>query len=275
MAIDSLSALVSKSTGGNNGNPQHLDFFVDARMGPLGTAAPSQVAGQFTSMWRWNKTNGANGSSPDVNATPTRATIGALGQDNATGGRTLRMTGIEAFASQGTILYMYDRLFQSLQLRADVAGGQNINGPAVTRNVSGVGNEIWLELEGASSSTATVTYINQDGVQKTTPPITYGSAGFREDCRILKVPLAAGDRGVKSIVSAALNAVNSAVQTFSVLIVKPIAFALIDGAGGASVRDFLSGSTAIEQDACIAFAMMAATSTVVPRFQVIVNLIED
>src|ERR1019366_8293477 len=102
------------------------------------------------------------------------------------------------------VLRLYDRLYHAGVTLSGGSQTATLNGPAVTRGpANGVDNELWIELYTAvASGTITVTYVNQSGVNATTPAfdlsgVSYDGSGGRA----AQLLLAAGDTGVRSIVS--------------------------------------------------------------------------
>lgn len=275
--ITDLSAIINRLTGGNSGTPQHPFFFFDSRV-QAAAAAPT-VYGQFTSLWRYNKSNGANAAVPTTVAAPTRSTLGALGQANPSGGRQLWCLGFEGAITQGCVIQMYDRLLHIGGLDATSTSAQTVGG-TLTRNTGGVGNEIWLEVYtqiGATGTTATVSYTNQAGTaSRTTQAAVIGGTGYREESRIIKMALQDGDTGVQSVQSVTLAASTTTAGNFGVTVAKPIGMGMCETAGGAFFRDFVSGLPSIPEidtDACISFALLPSQITA-PRGMVALHMIE-
>src|ERR1019366_6808271 len=84
------------------------------------------------------------------------------------------------------VLRLYDRLYHAGVTLPGGSQATTLNGPAVTRGpANGVDNELWIELYTAvASGTVTVTYVNQSGVNATTPAfdlsgVSYDGSGAR------------------------------------------------------------------------------------------------
>lgn len=263
--ITDLSSIIRKLTGEEGGNPQHPTFWMDNRV--QSSAGPIVTAGQITSLWRQNKTNGSNGAVPTAPSIPTNTTLGGVRQKSPGAGKQQWLLGMETSFTTAGVTTMYDRLFHCSGLVANTTAVQAVNGPSVTRNVSGIGNEIWLEIYtqvGGTATTISVTYINQDGNVAVTPLAVFGGTGNREEGRILRLTLAEADSGVKSIVSVKLTASTAGTGDFGVLIANSIATVLNEGSGSAGFRDFITGTPCtpeISRDACLAFIFLAANGS--------------
>ncbi len=272
--ITDLSDLVNLQT---NGSAQHLNFYVDNR---IGSAAAVCIIGQYSSLWKYNKTNGANGGDPPVapGENPTKATIGSMRYNNAASGKQLWLLGIEAIASGPGTFILYDRLYHCRGLSGTSAVAQSVGG-SVTRNTGGLGNEIWLEiytLIGTTATTLTASYTNQDGVTKTTLPIVWGGTNTREVDRVVRLPLANGDTGVQGVISVTAVATTGTAGDFGITIARPLTRGYIEAAACACFRDLLSGVPAmlsITDDACLALLWHAAAVTA-PRIDFTFHAVE-
>ncbi len=264
-AINDLSDLVNLLT---NGSAQHYSVFVDSRIGA--SAAPASITGQWVSLWKWNKSTGANGANPPTGAgdAPTRTTQGALKHTNAGSGKELWLLGIEAVSTQGGTLMMYDRLVQTRGLSGTTITAQTVNSTALTRNTGGVGNQIWLEIYtqiGATATTVTVSYTNQAGTaSKVTGAVVFGATNNREEARMIRLPLADGDTGVQSVQTVTVLASTGTAGDFGITIVKPLVRGYIEGQASACFRDLLSGvpsMVTIADDACLALVWLPGNTT--------------
>lgn len=276
-AITSLSDFISILT---DGTAQHPHTYIDNRVQAV--AATTHSVGQMSSLWRYNKSNGANGSLPPTTpgANPSRTTLGSVNYSNASGIKELHLAGLELSGHAAGVLHLYDRLYHMSGLSATVTTAQTVGG-AITRNASGAGNQIWIEIYttiGATPTTITASYTNQAGVSgKTTHPIAIGNTNLRETERIIRLPLADGDTGVQSVQSVTLAATTGTAGNFGITIAKPIARGFIEAPGAAMLRDFITGASptapVIETDACLSFAWTAA-QTPAPKIDVTLNLVE-
>ena len=267
-SIASLSDLANRLTGGNSGNPQHLWFWMDNRI--QAAAGPATVAARMSSLWRTNKTNGANGAVPTTVVAPTRATLGALGQANPSGGQQLYLLGLDLMATQIGSLILYDRLLQIGGLSGTNTSAQTVGG-SLTRynaNATCVGNQIWVEINtaiGGTATTITASYTNQAGVSgQTTKAVAIGGGGLQEQTRLISLPLADGDSGVQAVASVTLAATTGTAGDFGVVVARPLLAVGTPGASVAQARDTLSGMPSLPEiltDACLAFAYLAGTTT--------------
>lgn len=273
-ALASISDIANRLTGGNSGTPEHIWQWIDGRIQTLIATAP--IAGRITDMWRYNKSNGANGSAtpPTTAAICDRTTVGALGQTNPGGGRQKWLLGVEGvWNTQGTLI-LYDRLLHTGGYNATTDAGtpkdvQNGTGVVLTRNTGGVGNQIWVEIYsaiGTTGTTVTASYTNQAGTPgRTTKPALFGSAGANNAERILPLSLADGDTGVQSVETVTFAATTGTAGNWGVTIVRPFAIAQFGASGQAVIRDFISGLPSVPEitaDMCISSAWLASSATI-------------
>jgi hypothetical protein len=268
-ALTDLSDIINRITSGNDGTPEHLFFWKDARVGAA--AAPAIVAGRMASLWQYNGVP-AGGAVPGAASVPTNATVGALMQANPGGAREKWLLGMVASSLNVGTLILYDRLLHHGGLDGTVTADQTVGAEGMlTRNAGGFGNQIWLEIYtaiGTTPTTITARYTNELGVAGQTSIATViGGTNFREATRIIPLPLADGDRGVRGVWRVRLAGTTGAAGNFGVTIARPLAFMPISLVGAGSVRDFISGLPSvikIDTDACLAFAWLPNT-TVVPQ----------
>lgn len=256
--IADLSDLVARMSGGNNGNPETQFFQKTARI--QGAAATVPVAGRAASLWQYDGMP-AGGASPTTAAIPTRSTIGAIPFAPATGGRDKLLISAGLAPSVGGVFLLYDRLFHIGGLSGISTADQTIQGspasPALTRNTGGAGNFAFYEIYtavGASSVTLTMTYTNQSGVAGQTSTIGIGATGFREATRAQRIPLAAGDSGLRAVEKIRLAGSTTTQGEFGLVIAQPIAWIPVGAAGAGGWRDYttgLPGIPAIHPDACL------------------------
>jgi hypothetical protein len=182
------------------------------------------LTGRRSSLWTANPFAGAT---PSTAAVPTRATAGALGQQNG-GGTALRAYLAEFCSAAPMTLMLCDRLSHQGGLSGTTTTVQTTNLPtaALTRYTSGEGVHACLEVYaqiGTGATTVTVSYTNQAGTAGRTSPLTLiGAIGFREVGRVLDIPLQQGDTGVRSVESVDLTATTSGAGDFGVTLYKPL-----------------------------------------------------
>jgi len=277
-AFADLSELVNRMTGGNSGTPVNVPFYKDARVGAA--AAAANVAGRITSLWAYNG-QPSHGATPGAVAAPTNATAGALRQTNPGGGRQLWCTGVWATGLVAGTLTLYDRLLHIGGLSGTVTTAQTVGG-SLTRyaTTTSPGNEIWVEIYtaiGGTGTTVTASYTDQDGnAGQTTQATAIGGAGFNEAQRIIKLPLASGDNGVRAVASVTVLATTGTAGNFGVTVARPLAVIPVPAAGIGYVRDFVAQQPGIQEiltDACLAWTWQANTTTV-PQIHGGVQLVE-
>lgn len=261
-----LSDFVNLITGGNSGTPEAVWMAKDARVN--GAAAAATIAGRFTSLWQYDgQPSGASSTAPTTSAVCTNATAGALKQTSPGGGRTKRLTGIAigGALAAGTLI-VYDRLVHQGGLSGTTTGAQTTNLPttALTRYTDGVGVQAWLEVYtqiGASSTTVTASYTDQGGTSgNTTLATAWGNTGFREAQRIVRLPLANGDYGVRAVASVTNAATTGTAGAFGVTLARPLYAIPLPNVGVGFIQSLITdpaGPIDIKSDSCIAFAWLA------------------
>jgi hypothetical protein len=262
--IADLSDLVNRMTGGASGTPEHINWYRDARTN--GAAATATVAGRYTSLWRYEgipSSGAVPGASPLV---PTNATAGALKQTDSSGGRTKYLIGADATAIAPGTLLIYDRLLHISGMAGTNTAPQSVGG-TLTRNTTGVGNEIWIEIYtiiGTSATTITASYTNQDGDAATTVATAIGGTGLREAERLIRLPLAVGDTGVQGVTSITLAGTTGTVGDFGVTVARPLLSIPVSTNAVLGTKDLISGFPAmlpIEAGACLSLAWLANATT--------------
>jgi hypothetical protein len=168
---------------------------------------------------------------------------------------------------------LYDRLYHIGGLNATLTTSQTVQGttpsPALTRNTGGVGNMVWYEIYtiiGTTTATLTMTYTDQDGNTGQTSTINIGATNFREVTRAQRIPLAAGDTGVRAVASVQLSASTTTAGNFGITIAQPLAWIPVGAAGAGGWRDYttgLPGIPAINPDACLGLAYIPNASTAI------------
>lgn len=272
-AITDISDLINLSTGGSSGAPENLWWFKSARVG--GAAAVNPIAGRMTSLWQYEGSYGA-GSAPTTGAIPTNATAGAIPFTSPAISKQKWLTQFGGTTNVSGTLILYDRLFHIGNLNGSTGSGtqQTVQGaipsPALTRNTGGVGNMVFYEIYtqvGTTAVTLTMTYTDNDGnTGQTSPAVTFGGTNFREAQAIRRIPLAAGDRGVRAVASIALSGLGATgtAGAFGITIARPIAYLPLNATGILGFRDYatgLPGIPEIDSTACLSLMWMANTTT--------------
>lgn len=265
-ALTDLSDIINRVTGGNSGTPEHLFFYRDSRVDSA--AAVATVAGRMTSLWQYEGVP-SGGAAPGAVAAPDNTTAGGLKQADPGGGRTKWLLGATASSSAAGTLILYDRLLHISGLSGTSTSAQTVGGTLGRYTGSeSSGNQIWVEIYtqiGTTATTVTASYTDQDGnASSTTTATAIGGTGLREAQRIIPLPLASGDTGVRAVASVTLAATTGTAGDFGVSIVRPLAVLPIGLLGAGTVRDFIAGLPSIQEiktDACLALAWLANTTT--------------
>lgn len=272
-----LSEIINRMTGGNSGFPENIFLWIDNRIDSA--AATATVAGKWTSLWRYNCTTGGSGGLPGAINAPDNTTRGGLMQANPSGGREKWLLGNGVVSGAAGALLLYDRLLHNSGLSAIVTTAQAVGG-TLTRNIGGLGNQIWVEiytLIGTTATTITASYTNQAGISgRTTKPVIIGGTGNREGERMLPLPLQDGDTGVQAVASVTLVGSTVTAGNIGVTVVKPIGLGIIPAAGTGFWRDYVSGLPGlpkVDTNACIALAFMA-NAAVAPQLMFAAGMAE-
>jgi hypothetical protein len=109
-----------------------------------------------------------------------------------------------------------------------------------------------------------MTYTNQAGTGSRTSTINIGATGFREVTRAQRIPLAAGDTGIRAIEKVKLTATTGTLGNFGITLAQPLAWIPVGVAGSAGWRDYttgLPGIPVIDPDACLALMFIPAAAT--------------
>ena len=267
-ALTDLSDLINRQTGGNNGTPDNLFFHKVPRVS--GAAATAPVAGRGASLWTYDGMP-AGGAVPTSAAIPDRTTTGALPFTAPGGSREKWLIGAAIAPSVSGVFLLYDRLFHIGGLNATLTTAQTVQGstptPALTRNTGGLGNFAFWEIYtaiGTTATTLTMTYTDQDGNTGQTSTINIGGTGFRELTRAQRIPLAAGDSGLREIQQVQLAATTGTAGNFGITIAQPLAWIPVGAAGVMGWRDYttgLPGIPAIDPDACLSLLFIPSAAT--------------
>lgn len=163
---------------------------------------------------------------------------------------------------------LYDRLAHCGGLSGTVTTAQTINTPTLTRYTNGVGVMAAIHIYSAIGSTladCTVTYVNSDNATKTSPVFFVGGNTLNAAGRILYVPLASGDKGIKSITSLTLSVSTGTAGNFGIYLFKPLLM-IQDSHYGSDVRTdaFFRSACQLPQiynNACLCLQTIAYTSS--------------
>lgn len=262
-ALTDLSDLLNRQSGGNSGSPENVFFHKVPRI--EGAAATNPTAGRTCSLWRYDGMP-AGGAAPTSGAIPDRSTTGALPFTAPGGSRSKMLISAMIASSVSGVFVLYDRLFHIGGLSGTSTSPQTVQDttptPAITRNTGGAGNFAFYEiytLIGSTPATLTMTYTDQDGNTGQTSTINIGAAGFREVTRAQRIPLAAGDTGLRAVASVQLSGSTGTAGNFGITIAQPLAWIPVGAAGVGGWRDWTTGLPGIPEpdpNACLALMML-------------------
>lgn len=184
---------------------------------------------------------------------------GGSGRLSILGGR------MSASTFSGTALIVVDILNISGGMNATLTTAQTTNIPtaALTRYTSGDGVHAGLIVHnssiGTTVTTVTCQYTNQNGTSsRTTTEISFGGANLANNPgNLYRLPLQAGDTGVRSVESVTLAGSTGAAGNFGVVLYKPLAMLFANDVEGANAIDCVSSGRMVGQfnevldDACL------------------------
>lgn len=226
------------------------------------------VANGYYSLWKVAGHPGAGTTPPTgVGEIPTTSTTGAISFTGAAAGKRLYLARLSVTAFQQGTVMLYDRLWHNSGLSGTNTGVQTVNSASVNRpDGTGQGVELWAEIYtiiGASATTATASYTNQDGVAgRSATSSTIGSTGFREVNRMIRFNLQTGDTGVRSVESVQLAGTTGTAGDWGLTLVKRISnVSLAGGANGRLSDAFTTGMPVIPNNACLAVQYHSSTTT--------------
>lgn len=213
MAIDSLEKLIAA-------------FPTQQRAYPVKYGATNYAnTGMWNSSWIASGSHvgsiPASGSGQVCNG----STPGRLQIDDAAPGNQLYLSKFIFSPSLAVGAYLMDRLVATSGLSGTDTTDQTVNSVALpARGNNGEGTELWLEwyvTTGSTARTVTVTYTNSAGVsgRVTTVNIPIST----RITTTIRVPLLAGDRGVRSVQTVKLSASTGTAGNFGITINKRIA----------------------------------------------------
>jgi hypothetical protein len=223
----------------------------------------------MASAWRYDGYP-AGGVAPTTGAIPDLTTTGALTFTAPGGSREKFLISAGVVSNTGGVYMLYDRLFHIGGLSGTSTAVQTVQdspaSPALTRNTGGAGNIAWYEIYatiGSTTRTLTMNYVDQDG-NNASSTINIGNTGFREVSRAQRIPLEAGDSGIRSVTSVQLDATTGTAGNFGITIAQPLAWIPIGTSGAGGWRDYttgLPGIPSIHPDACLALAFIPVGTT--------------
>lgn len=241
-AITGLDDLVNRATGGSSGTPENI-WFHKTEM--IGSATIIPVQQRELSLWMFEGSPGAGakpGSSP---TNPDNTTDGGLKQASPGGGRQKWITSFgNAWSACQGYLVLYDRLLHVSGLSGTVTTAQTVGG-TLSRyaTTDSWANQVFVEIYtaiGSTSRTISMTYTDQDGnAGITSGTALIGATGFSEQGRMIQIPLAAGDTGVRAVADVTLSGTTGTAGEFGIVIARPLAVIEITQLGGGGIQTYL------------------------------------
>jgi hypothetical protein len=215
---------------------------------------------------------GTPGASTALSKSNARA-INQLVPDAGSGRMSILGGSLRAINNNSCAIMLVDILNVSGGLNATLTTEQTTNLPtaALTRYTDGVGVHAALaiySLIGSVGTTATVKYTNQDNTSgRVSTAFSIGATGARDEAQLLRIPLQAGDTGVRSVASVTLAATTTAAGNFGVVLYKPLAMFFVNDVENINVIDCVSSGRMVGQlnevldNACLSFFSVAAASS--------------
>jgi hypothetical protein len=268
----SLSDLIAEATV--SGKLQNLMYAKTA------TVAAS-AAGATQGLWEVGTipAAGANAAAVPGGTIPTRATTGALGQQDPGGSDQLYMTTWTGASTVTGSLLLYDRLASFLTSEATasnaVTGAQTRYTGAAGASTYPAGNFCAARVttvRAATTPTVTITYTDQDN----NPSASTGAVTLRSAAAVGQtcftppawaMPLAAGDQGMRQITNITYSATSTGVSEF--FLGAPIGILPQLSANIAFVLDGINSAfnlIQIQTGACLAFLEFFKTATAVQTY---------
>lgn len=280
MTITSWDGLISAWTGGSGSLGTPAGQLLCLNKNSVGTPA----AYTPHSLWRADGQPGT-GTLPTFGLSNGRlckrtSGIGGIPFWPASAGKTnYIITAAAGNSSTLTNFYIFDRI---CDVYTSHTGTGNVTGlDATSRLATGEGAQIWIEVVNtlsAASNTLYFDYVNQNGVSKTTPDFTTKASTTAHravNSSRMFVPLAAGDKGVRSLTRVNLRT-GTATGDIAICLVKPIVSILSHGVAMMSDHDLLlqhPQCSKIYDEACLMAVWYNPTAAVTTAFNFAIRLI--
>lgn len=231
-------------------------------------ASITSVAAYLYRLW-----NAAGFPGAGVDPTPalqgaacTKALAGAIPFNNPTAPATLHMLSFGAGGPTLGTLMLYDRLWHVGGINLTINTLQPFTGVlAPSRHVDGVGNRLLVEITTATTATATTLTVNYTNTLDQSKSATVALAAAEPMNRCYFLSLAAGDLGIKTVVSCQLSAAKTAGVANLVLLNAAEFVAVPWAANQWTERDLvlqMANLPRVLDNACLALMVLAsATST--------------
>lgn len=235
------------------------------------TNSVAAAVGRSMALWRFTLPLAAT---PTTSVAVDKTSDNAIGPiPDATGGKLQILGGrFNTSGVAGVTLIPVDLLNVHGGMSATVTTEQTTNftgtppnetTAALTRHTGGDGVFIGLVIYtaiGTTATTVTVRYTNQAGTaNQVSTATTFGGTNFREAGRVIQIPLAAGDTGVRSVEGVTVTATTGTAGNFGVCLFKPLMTFSLDSTTGTMPIDTVSSGGSIgslaefDDDACLNF----------------------
>jgi hypothetical protein len=234
---------------------------------PFSKASLSATVGRTYSAFRIAG-NPVGGSTPSsTGAALDRTTAGALAIPTAS--NVTYLTNLNIVGQQLNAVMLYDRLVETAALSGTTTTAQTVNSASLpTRNTTGDGAELWLEvytaLGGSPSATVTASYTNQAGTSGRTATLVGGILASLAANTTQRMTLAAGDTGVRSVQSVTSTTSTGTAGSFGVTIRQPITMAMMTGqassANGITRGPWDLGLPVIPDAACLELVLIPSAA---------------
>ena len=271
-AIVDWSRLIELST---SATAELVSGFIHPRT--AGTAAAATVVGQWTTLRRYDRFPNSTGSfTPGASAALTNSNNGAWRFTPPATGANKRISLVTLGLLNSGVFFLYDRLNESGGLNgttpvSPTAQTTNLPTAALTRYTSGVGVQPWVDIWTAVGTTARTLSLNSytddaGNSGQVGPARTFGSAGWNNQDRTLRMPIAAGDRGVRAVANLMLSASTGTAGNYGVSLKYPIVTIPCAAAGIGVTYSFVMKSggpfgLGVDSDACLCMDWQAGTTT--------------
>lgn len=250
MAVTDLHALVRALTETSQAVPL------------LKSAVTTYGAGALHSLWAVAGEPGTGTVASAVNGSGVSATtVGAAPLTNAAAGNQLALARLSLAATAG-VYWLYDRGWHNATLVGNSTGSQAVSGSfteLLARYPNGVGVRAWVEwyaTTGTGTPTLTMTYTNSDGTGRTTTVVWPDSPVSGQ---LLRIPLAAGDRGIRVVTACQLSSATSVAGNWGITLGVPLVEVPV--VSGGVDRDAIAlGLPVIPNNAALAWAFLATTA---------------
>lgn len=165
-------------------------------------------------------------------------------------------------ASENLLIHVFDRVWHNGGIAASDTTRKSWVSPTLSRFANGKGLSLWFwqQTSGSGSSTSnyTLEYTNQNGLASTVVvQLRHGTDGISSPGDIFPLGLLAADSGIRSL-NASTNSVGMPSGSYGFIIAKYYGFFVATPTSiYQAASSFFRSLPAVENDACITFALQA------------------